>query len=263
MQMQILQAFKFELRPDGLQQRRMRCFAGSRRFVFNKALELQKENYENGRGFINYYEMCKKLTAWRNSKETPWLRKSSAETQQQAFKDVDRAYKNFFEKHAAFPKFKYRGDGDNFRFPSAKHFKLDEANGRVYLPKLGWMRLRLSRKVLGELKNATVSYRAGKWFVSFQTQRYIEKPVPVSTEETGIDVGIKRKATLANGDFHEPLKNLEKHEKRLAHYQKLMSRKVKGSRNWSKVKLKVQRLHARIANCRNDYNHKITIITTR
>ena len=72
--MQRLQAFKYELMPDGQQQRQMRGFAGSCRFVFNKALALQKENYEAGNKFIGYVAMAKKLTAWRNSTETAWLK---------------------------------------------------------------------------------------------------------------------------------------------------------------------------------------------
>jgi len=142
--MQRLQAFKFELMPTGEQQRNLRSFAGACRFVFNKALALQKENYEAGGKFIGYVAMVKRLTEWRNGSETPWLKNSPVHPLQHALKDLERAYKNFFAKRAAFPKFKKRGQRDSFRYPDPKQIKLDQANGRVFLPKLGWLRYRSS-----------------------------------------------------------------------------------------------------------------------
>ncbi len=256
--MQRLQAFRFELRPDGQQERQMRRFAGACRFVYNKALALQKANYEAVGTFVGYVAMAKHLTEWRNSSETPWLKEAPVHPLQHALKDLDRAYQNFFAQRAAFPQFKRKGDKQSFRYPDAKQFKLDETNGRVFLPKLGWMRLRLSRPVLGNLKNVTVSLRAGKWFVSIQTEREVEPPVPQATSAIGIDMGIARFATFSDGDFLEPLNSFKRHQVRLARYQRRMSRKVKFSNNWKKAKAKVQQLHTRIANCRNDFLHKAT-----
>jgi len=194
--MQRLQAFKFELRPNGQQQRQMRSFAGACRFVFNKALALQKTNYEADGKFIGYVAMAKHLTAWRNGTETPWLKEAPVHPLQQTLKDLERAYKNFFAQRAAFPRFKKKGCGESFRYPDAKQFKLDEANGRIFLPKLGWMRLRLSRPVLGKPCNATVSQSGGKWFVSIQTEREVVMPVPQATTAIGIDMGIAWNATM-------------------------------------------------------------------
>ena len=104
--MQRLQAFKYELMPDGQQVRQMRRFAGSCRFVFNKALALQKARYERGEKKLGYAGLCKLLTEWRNSAETAWLADSPSQTLQQVLKDLDRAYKNFFAKRADFPRFK-------------------------------------------------------------------------------------------------------------------------------------------------------------
>ena len=153
---------------------------------------------------------------------------------QHALKDMERAYKNFFAKRAAFPKFKKRGQRDSFRYPDPKQFKLDQPNGRIFLPKLGWMRLRLSRPVPGELRNATVSFKAGKWCVSIQTEREVEQPVPHATSAIGIDVGIARFATMSDGTFVAPLNSFKKHEARLRRCQRAMSRKVKFSNNWKK-----------------------------
>ncbi|MBN3799515.1 MULTISPECIES: RNA-guided endonuclease TnpB family protein [Burkholderia] len=256
--MRRLQAFKFELMPNGEQQRDMRRFAGSCRFVYNKALALQKENYEAGGKFIGYVAMAKHLTEWRNGGETPWLKDAPVHPLQHALKDMERAYKNFFAKRAAFPKFKKRGQRDSFRYPDPKQFKLDQPNGRIFLPKLGWMRLRLSRPVPGELRNVTVSFNAGKWWVSIQSEREVEQPVPHATSVIGIDVGIARFATMSDGTFLAPLNSFRKHEARLRRCQRAMSRKVKFSNNWIKARARVQRIHARIGNARRDYLHKAT-----
>ncbi len=256
--MQRLQAFKYELRPDGQQARQMARFAGSCRFVFNKALALQKANHEAGGKYIGYVAMAKHLTEWRNGSETPWLKDAPVHPLQHALKDMDRAYQNFFAKRAAFPKFKKKGQRESFRYPDAKQIKLDQANGRIFLPKLGWMRLRLSRPVLGELRNATVSYSGGKWFVAIQTAREVEQPMPTATSAIGIDVGIARFATFSDGTFLAPLDSFKKHESRLRRAQRAMSRKVKNSRNWRKAKTQVQKIHARIGNARRDYLHKAT-----
>jgi putative transposase len=120
------------------------------------------------------------------------------------------------------------------RYPDPKQIKLDQGNARVFLPKLGWLRYRNSREALGEVKNATVSLSAGKWFISLQTEREVEAPVPESTSAVGVDLGIARFATLSDGTFHAPLASFKKHE--LARYQRAMSRKQKFSNNWKKAK---------------------------
>ncbi|KWK25214.1 cytosine methyltransferase [Burkholderia stagnalis] len=236
----------------------MRRVAGSCRFVDNKALALQKENYDAGGKFINYVAMAKHLTAWRNGSETPWLKDSPVHPLQHALKDLERAYKNFFGKRAAFPRLKKKGKSDRFRYPDRKQIKLDQGNSRIFLPKLGWLRYRNSRGVLGELRNATVSRSAGKWFVSIQTQREVDPPVPQATRAVGIDVGVARFATMSDGTFLAPLNSFKQHEARLCRAQRAMSRKMKFSSNWKKAKARIQRIHSRIGNARRDYLHKAT-----
>ena len=253
--MQRLQAFKFELMPTGEQARKMRQFAGACRFVYNKALALQQENREAGGKFIGYVGMAKHLTAWRNSRETPWLKDAPVHTSQCALKDLDRAFDNFFEKRTDFPRFKRKGMRDSFRYPDAKQIRLDRENGRISLPKLGYIRYRNSRMVPGEVRSATVSLRAGKWYVSILTKREVEQPVPHGPA-VGIDVGVARFATLSDGTFIAPLSSFRKHEQRLGKYQRRMARKVKGSSNWKEARARVQRIHAHIANARNDFLHK-------
>ena len=256
--MQRLQAYKFELRPNSEQQRDMRRFAGSCRFVYNKALALQKQNDEAGGKFIGYVAMARQLTAWRNGTETPWLKDAPVHPLQHALKDLERAYKNFFAKRADFPRFKKKGQSGSFRYPDPKQFRLDQGNGRIFLPKLGWLRYRNSRDVLGVLRNAMVSLSGGKWFVSIQTEREVEQPMPQATSAIGIDMGVTRFATFSDGTYLAPLNSFKKHEARLRRYQRAMSRKTKFSSNWKKAKAKVQRIHFRIGNARRDFLHKTT-----
>lgn len=252
--MKRLQAFKFELMPNGKQERDMRRFAGARRFVYNKALDIQKANYAAGGKFIGYVDMANRLPEWK--KELEWLKESPSQALQQSLKDAERAFKNFFEKRAGFPRFKKRGAGDSFRFPQG--FEIDQANSRIKFPKLGWIRFRQSRDILGAAKNITVSQSGGKWFASIQTEREVEQSIPTATTAIGIDMGIVRFATMSDGSFIEPLGSFKKPEQRLKRYQRRMSRKVKFSKNWHKAKRKVQKIHTRIGNARKDFLHKAT-----
>jgi transposase len=137
--MERLQAFKFELRPDGQQERQMRRFAGSCRFVFNKALALQKARYAQGEKKLGYAGLCRLLTEWRNSPDTAWLADAPVHPLQQTLKDLERAYSNFFAKRANFPRFKKKGQHDAFRYPDPKQIKLDQIHDRILLPKLRWL----------------------------------------------------------------------------------------------------------------------------
>lgn len=253
--MQRLQAFKYELMPNGEQVRKMRQFAGMARFVFNRGLALQKEGYEAGDKKLSYAALCKQLTGWRNSAETPWLRDGPIHPLQQSLKDLERAYANFFAKRADFPRFKKKGQRDSFRYPDPKQIRLDQGNRRLYLPKLGWLRFRKSRDVLGTVKNVTVSQSAGRWFVSIQTEREVAVPSPTGGA-VGIDMGVARFATLSDGSYLVPLNSFRKHQAALRKAQQAMSRKVKFSNNWKKAKARVQKLQARIANTRRDFLHK-------
>jgi len=241
--------------PNGQQERQMRRFAGACRFVYNKALALQKERHERGEKKLGYAGLCKLLTEWRNSAETAWLAEAPIHPLQQKLKDLERAYSNFFAKRADFPKFKKKGWSDSFRYPDPKQIKLDQGNNRIFLPKLGWLRYRNSRKVVGAVKNITVSANGGKWFISIQTKRKVEQAIPQGGV-VGIDMGIVRFATLSDGTFYAPLNSFKRHEERLRKAQQAMSRKVKFSNNWKKVKARVQRIHFRIRNARRDFLHK-------
>ncbi|HAJ6691262.1 TPA: transposase [Escherichia coli] len=259
--MKRLQAFKFQLRPGGQQEREMRRFAGACRFVFNRALALQNENHEAGNKYIPYGKMASWLVEWKNATEMQWLKDSPSQPLQQSLKGLERAYKNFFQKRAAFPRFKKRGQNDAFRYPQG--VKLDQENSRIFLPKLGWMRYRNSRQVTGVVKNVTVSQSCGKWHISIQTESEVSTPVHPSASMVGLDAGVAKLATLSDGTVFEPVNSFQKNQKTLARLQRQLSRKVKFSNNWQKQKRKIQRLHSCIANIRRDYLHKVTTTVSK
>ena len=251
--MKRIQAFRFELRPNGDQQRSMRRFAGACRFVYNKALELQRKRLAAGENPLSYAGMCAVLLEWKAQPATAWLPETHSQVLQQSLKNLDCAYANFFAGRAALPRFKQRGQHDSFRYPQG--CKLEQNDARIYLPRLGWLRYRKSRAVEGTVKNVIVNLSGNKWFISVQTER----EVPDSTATggaVGIDMGVVRFATMSDGSFIEPLNSFKKHQFRLARYQRRMARKQKFSRNWHKAKSKVARLHCMIANARKDFLHK-------
>ena len=239
----------------------MRRFAGACRFVFNRALALQNENHEAGNKYIPYGKMASWLVEWKNATEMQWLKDSPSQPLQQSLKDLERAYKNFFQKRAAFPRFKKRGQNDAFRYPQG--VKLDQENSRIFLPKLGWMRYRNSRQVTGVVKNVTVSQSCGKWYISIQTESEVSTPVHPSASMVGLDAGVAKLATLSDGTVFEPVNSFQKNQKKLARLQRQLSRKVKFSNNWQKQKRKIQRLHSCIANIRRDYLHKVTTAVSK
>ena len=239
----------------------MRRFAGACRFVFNRALARQNENHEVGNKYIPYGKMASWLVEWKNATETQWLKDAPSQPLQQSLKDLERAYKNFFQNRAAFPRFKKRGQNDVFRYPQG--VKLDQENSRIFLPKLGWMRYRNSRQVTGVVKNVTVSQSCGKWYISIQTESEVSTPVHPSASMVGLDAGVAKLATLSDGTVFEPVNSFQKNQKKLARLQRQLSRKVKFSNNWQKQKRKIQRLHSCIANIRRDYLHKVTTTVSK
>ena len=239
----------------------MRRFAGCCRFLWNKALALEKETYAADKKRLGYHALAGKLKDWKKEEETAFLSEAHSQILQQTLKDLDRAYKNFFANRADFPRFKRKGFHDAFRYPQG--FKLDEGNSRIFLPKIGHVRYRNSRKIEGTPKQITVSLSAGRWFVSIQTEREVPEPVHTSQSAVGIDMGVARFATLSDGSCIKPLHSFRKHEKKLAKLQRKLAKRVKFSANWQKLKAKIQRLHRTIANVRNDFLHKTTTIISK
>ncbi|WP_340449079.1 transposase [Gallibacterium anatis] len=252
--MLLRKAFKFEIMPNGEQSRKIKQFCGCCRFVFNRALAWQNEQYQqdNNQKF-SYSKIANLLPQWK--KELIWLKECHSQALQQSLKDLETAFKNFFQQRADFPKFKKKGVKESFRFPQG--CKLEQNNNRIWLPKIGWVRYRNSREVIGEIKNVTVSQKCGRFFVSIQTE--FEYQIPIHNGgEIGIDMGVARFATLSNGEFFEPLNAFKTYKGKLAKLQRQLKNKVKFSQNWQKLKAKIAKLHHKIANCRKDFLHKIS-----
>lgn len=234
----------------------MRRFAGACRFVFNRALALQNENHEAGNKYVSYTKMASWFIEWKSHPDTQWLKDTPSQPLQQSLKDLERGYKNFFQKRAAFPRFKKRGQNDAFRYPQG--VKLDQTNNCIALPKLGWIRYRNSREVIGEVKNVTVIQSCGKWYVSIQTEYEVPEQVHKAASMVGLDAGVTKLATLSDGTVYQPVNSFKANQRKLAMLQRQLSRKVKFSASWQKQKKKIQRLHSHIANIRRDYLHKVT-----
>ena len=202
-----VQGYKFEALPNGEQLRNLRRFAGSCRFVYNQALALNKQRYENKEKRLGYARMCALLPSWKTAH--PWLSDAPSQALQQSLKDLERAYTNFFQKRADFPDFHKKGRKDSFRIPQG--FEVDSSNGRISLPKIGWMRYRKSRDIEGQPKNVTVSIVAGKVFVSIQTEREVEPVMHPSTSLVGVDWGVVNFVTMSNGEVVGQCAPLEQH----------------------------------------------------
>ena len=259
--MKRMQAYKFQLRPKAKQANLMLGFAGCCRFVWNKALALEKETYQTEGKRLGFYNLCKALRDWKKEEETSFLAGAHSQILQFVLKDLDQAYKNFFEKRANFPRFKRKGVHDAFRYPQG--FKLDEGTSRVYLPKIGWVRYRKSRAIKGTLKQVAVSLSAGEWYVSILTEREVVEPIHPSKSSIGIDMGVAHFATLSDGSTIEPLNSFRKYEKKLAKLQRKQARCKKFSSNWQKIKSRIQRLHLHIANARKDFLHKASTMISK
>ncbi|MBE0468198.1 MAG: IS200/IS605 family element transposase accessory protein TnpB [Methyloprofundus sp.] len=257
MKQTIRKAFKFRLNPNSDQVQKMVEFAGANRFVWNKALALNLSRLENKQPMLWYHELAFWLGLWKQSDEYGFLKTVHSQPLQQTLKNLERAFKDGFDKKQPLkriPKFKKKGLSDSFRYPQG--FKLEQASNKVFLPKIGWVKYRNSRQVIGDVKNMTISRKGKYWYVSIQTEYEAAILHHQSTSMVGIDLGVKRFLTLSDGSYIEPLNSFKKWEKKLALAQRKLARKAKFSANWKKQKQIITRLHERIANARLDFLHK-------
>jgi putative transposase len=222
--------------------------------------------------------MASWLTAWRHHPATAWIAEGQAQPQQQVLRCLDAAYRRFFEgiqagKRVGPPRFKRQGEEPGIRFPDPRRFALDATNGRIKLPKLGWVRLRLSQPIEGTVKNVTITREGERWFASLQIETKDVAPVLNIEPTIGIDLGLTKFAafsgqvlcTSGNGNapkamrHHvEPLRALAKQQRRLRHAQRALSRKKTGSANRRKAVKRLAALYRRISRQRSDWLHKLT-----
>jgi putative transposase len=136
------QSYKFELRPDSGQPRQMRRIAGCCRFVFNQALAIQLQRREQGQPGLVLAQLNLQLAEWRRRPESTWMADVPFGCLQQALRNLERAFARYNDRQAQFPRFERRGLSDSFRYSRPSELKLDQANGRILLPRLGWLRYR-------------------------------------------------------------------------------------------------------------------------
>ena len=252
----IRKAFKFRLNSKTETEQLMSQYAGNCRFLWNKALALNLYYLENNQPMLWYQELDWFSKLWKKSNEYEFLKFSPAQTLQQTLRQLERAFKDGFDKKQPLkkiPTFKKRGERDSFTFPQG--FKIE--GRRIFLPKIGWVNFRKSREVEGTAKNVTVSRQGKHWFVSIQVEMELPEPVHSSTNITGVDLGVKRLFTLSDGNYAEPI-DVSFYQSKIKRLQKRLARMVKFSNNWRKLKEKINRIHTQIANIRHNTLHKLS-----
>ena len=273
--MKINCAYKFELLLKPEQRAKCAQFAGNCRFVYNKAFDLQLRQLESGQPFFTYSELASQLVFWKRDTETVWLTESPSQTLQQTLRDLDQGLKRFSQHKGNMVYFKARGDGDSFRFPQLLEGDFDEANARIRIPKIGFVRYRKSRCIQGKVKHLTISVEAGRWYVSVCTEIEDFQPQPTRNSEVGIDLGVARTVQLSDGTVYQlDVDEIKRLEERIAVYQKQLDHnkiarqklaklgkaddfdKKIPSRKRRRLKARISSLYRRIRNIRKDFMFK-------
>jgi putative transposase len=260
--MKLRKVYRFRMRPTKAQEAALYRMAGARRFVYNWALSRRKDHYaEHGKG-ISARELSSELTALKSQPETLWLKEADSQMLQQALGDVDRAFDAFFKRRSRFPRLRSKKTG-HFTFRIPQRVRVED--GMVYVPKVGWIRVRQSRGIEGTTKSATFKRDAtGHWYVALTTEFEIpdvEPPAPVNP--VGVDLGLKDLFVLSDGERIPAPRFARTAERRLGRVQKGLSRKKPGSRRREKAKRRVAGVHRKVSNQRSDFLHKLTTDLTR
>ncbi len=251
--------YKFRIDPTTEQEAALSRYAGARRFIFNWALHRRKETYEQTGKPVSWSELSAELTGLKNKSGFKWLKDIDSQLLQQALADCKRAFDNFFQKRADFPRFKKKHSAhQSFRIP--QRVKLE--GGRVYVPKIGWVAVRQSQAVDLPLKSATFKRDAtGKWHVSLVAEFDLpDLPKPAVEPETaiGIDVGFNRFATDSDGGVTENPRFFRKAERKIKRASRRFSRRKKGGANRAKARRALAREYEKVTNCRADFAHKFS-----
>ena len=253
-------AYRFRIYPRPEQEDLFRRTIGCCRLVYNLCLDqLQLERHRSNPRKLNAVSQINELKDLK--REVEWLKDVPHHPLQQAIRDLQRAFTNFFEGRARYPTFRRKGENESFRYPDPKQIKQEEE--RIFLPKAGWVELVQHRPVEGEIKNATVSVISGDWFVSIQVEQEVAEPALNHGPSVGVDLGVEQPITLSDGTVFV-LPRVTPYERcRLAAAQKSVARRRKGSKNRAKALRRVARLQAKLARRRRDAAHKATTIIAK
>ena len=246
--------YKFRLRPNADQASRLSQHFGVCRYVYNHFLDKRNQSYRNTGKGSTYHKDCAALTSLK--KELTWIGDANSQSLQQELKNLDTSFNRFFKKQARFPKFHSKHkDKQSFRVPQFVTVKDD----KIHFPKFReGINFKKHRSIEGEIKYATISRnRAGQHYVCVCVEREMTKLKP-NDNAVGVDLGLKDLATCSNGEVFSnirPYRNLQRHLRRL---QQSVSRKVKGSHNWTRAKGLVAKLHQKIADIRSNHLHQVS-----
>ncbi|NTU81056.1 MAG: transposase, partial [Chloroflexales bacterium] len=224
-------AYRYRLMPTSEQEGVFQRWSGARRFVYNHALARRIAHHKKTGKSLTVTQLCAELTALKRQPETAWLREMNAQSLQQAIRDLDKAFGNFFAKRAKFPRFRSKKrDRPTFRLPAEVRLEGE----KLYVPKLGLIRLVLHRPVEGIVKSATFTQDAtGAWYVSLVVHFELPDvaPPPPRPERTvGVDLGLKDLAVLSDGTRVPAPKHYRRAERKLARLQRRLSRCQQGSK---------------------------------
>jgi putative transposase len=237
---------------------------GCARVVFNDALRARETARAAGLPFIPSGELSKQLTASKKTPERAWLAEVSSVVLQQSLRDLDTAYKNFFDglkgkrPKTGPPRFKSRKDTrQSVRFTANAGWKIT-TGGKLRLPKVGDLAVKWSRSLPSVPTTVTmVKDSAGRYFASFVVETEPEA-LPETDSVVGIDLGLTHFAILSDGTKIDSPRFLRRAEKKLKKAQQDLSRKAKGSKNRTKARIKVARAHARTADARREFHHQLS-----
>jgi len=261
--MKINKAYIVELRPNKVQANALARSAGCARFAYNWGLSRRIELYKSDKKSLTAIDQHKELCLLKKD-NFPWMYESTKCAPQEALRDLDRAFKNFFRGiksgiKVGYPKFKKKNIDDSFRISTgAVHI----TKNTIKLPNIK-SPIRLKENNYIPIENVkynsyTIKKEADKWYISVQVEEDIITPPPAPNEVVGVDLGIKTLATISDGTkFYNP-KSLHKLERSLKRKQKEISRKKKGSRSRFKSVRDLQVKHKIVSNVRKDSIHKMT-----
>jgi putative transposase len=255
----VKRAYRYRFCPTDAQVAELSRTFGCVRKVYNMALAARTEAWTRQER-VNYNQMSAMLTAWKKTKELAYLNEVSSVPLQQALRHLQTAFTHFFGRRAKYPRFKSRKKTRKSAEYTTSAFRF--RNGELRLAKMSEpLRIVWSRPLPEGAKPSTVTVSqdsAGRWFVSLLCEDPSVKPLPATGQAVGVDVGLNHLLTLSTG---EKIAN-PRHERRdraaLAREQRRLAKKEKGSANRARARLKVAKIHARIADRRRDTLHKIT-----
>jgi putative transposase len=255
----VCRTFRYCLEPTSDQERMLAQFAGARRWVWNWALDQMRQHYTEMGKTLPARELSARLTALKDGPQTSWLREMDAQALQQALADLHTAFVSFFARRARYPRFKSKKrDAARFRIPQ----RVRVIGKRVQVPKVGRVRVRLSRPIVGTTKSATLKQDAsGHWHVALVAEvdvPLVALPAPEPERTVGVDLGLKDLLVCSDGRRELALRFYRRGERKLRRAQRVLSRRKKGSRNKAKARARVARVHQHVANQRADFVHKLS-----